>query len=104
MNNAVFGKTMKNLRNRIHIRLISDGKEFSKWTSRPSYMSHKIFDNDLLATHKTKVTWKLIKPAYTERCTLDLSKLLIYKFYYGFIKNKHGKKSRLLFTDTDMWN
>ena len=44
MNNAVYIKTMENLRNRIDVRLVSNKKNYSKWTSKSRYMSHKIFD------------------------------------------------------------
>ena len=56
MNNAVCGKTMENLRNRIDVRRASYKKNYSKWTSKPSYVSQKIFDNDLVAIRKSKVT------------------------------------------------
>ena len=55
MNNAVYGKTMENLINRIDIRLVSNKKDYLKWTSKPSYLSHKIFYNDLVVIHKTKL-------------------------------------------------
>ena len=32
---------------------------------------------------------------------IELSKLLMYKFHYNYIKHKYGNNSRLLFTDTD---
>ena len=64
MNNAVYEKTMKNLRNRIDIKLSSNKKDYLKWTSRPNYMSHKIFDNDLTGTRKSKTTFTPNKPAY----------------------------------------
>ena len=48
MNNAVYEKTMENLRNRIDVKLVSNKKDYLKWTSKPSCMSHKIFDNDLV--------------------------------------------------------
>ena len=44
MNNAVYGKTMENLKNRIDIKLVSNRKDYLKWISKPSYMSYKIFD------------------------------------------------------------
>ena len=44
MNNAAYGKTMKNLRNRIDVKLVSNKKDYLKWTSKPNYMSQKIFD------------------------------------------------------------
>ena len=47
---------MKNLRNRIDVRLVSNKKDYLKWESKPSYMLHIIFDNDLVAIRKNKVT------------------------------------------------
>ena len=55
---------MENLRNRIHVRLISSKKDYLKWTLKVSYVSPKIFDNDLVVIRKYKVTLKLNKPAY----------------------------------------
>ena len=46
-NNAVYGKTMENLRNWIDIKLVSNKKDYLKWTFKPSSMSRKIFDDDL---------------------------------------------------------
>ena len=91
MNNAVYGKTMKKLRNRIDVLLVSNKKYYLKWTSKPSYMSH----NGLIVIHKNKVALKLNKPAYIGMCILELSKVLIYKFHYDYIKNKYGNNSRL---------
>ena len=62
-------------------------------------MSHKIFDNNVVAIRKSKITLTLSKPAYTGMCILDLSKALMYELHYDYIKNKYGNNSRLLFTD-----
>ena len=86
MNDAVYGKTMKNLENRMNIRLVNNKKDYLKWTSKPSYISQKIFDNDLAAIYKTKVILTVKNPAYTGMCILDLSKVLMYKLHYGYIK------------------
>ena len=51
-------------------------------------MSHKIFDNDLVAIRKNKVTLMLNKPAYIGVYILDLSKVVMYKFHYDYIKIK----------------
>ena len=80
---------MENLRNRIDVRLVSNKKDYTKWTSKPSYMSRKTFDNDLVAIYKNKVTLMLNNPAYTEMFTLELSKVLMYEFFYDYIKNKY---------------
>ena len=52
MNNAVYGKTMENLVNRIDVRLFNNKMDYLKWTSKPSYMPQKIFDHDLVATNQ----------------------------------------------------
>ena len=77
MSNAVYGKTMENLRNRIDVKLVSDKKDYLKWASKRSYMSHKKFDNDLVAIRKIKVALTLNRPAYTGMCILELSKVLM---------------------------
>ena len=101
MNNSVFGKTMENLRKRVDVKLVTDEKKLLKWVSRPTYVSSKIFNEDLVAVHKIKETLTLNRPAYVGMCILDLSKTLMYDFHYNYIKDKYGDKAKLLFTDTD---
>ena len=81
---------MEHLRNRIDIELISNEKDYLRWTSKPSYMSHKIFDNDLVVILKNKVTLTLNKLAYIGMCILELRKVLMYEFHYKYIINKYG--------------
>ena len=92
---------MEILRNRIDVKIVSNKKDYLKSTSKPSYMSHKIFENNLVAIHKNKLILKLNKPAHIGMCILELSKVLMYEFNNGYIKNKHDNKSKLLFTVTD---
>ena len=101
MNNSVFGKTMENLRKRVDIRLVTNEKQLFRWISRPSFVSAKLFNEDLVAVHKIKETLTLNRPAYVGMCILDLSKTLMYDFHYNYIKDKYGDKAKLLFTDTD---
>ena len=101
MNNSVFGKTMENIRKRVDVRLVTDEKKLLKLTSKPTYVSSKIFNENLVAVHKIKETLTLNRPAYVGMCILDLSKTLMYDFHYNYIKNKYGEKAKLLFTDTD---
>ena len=51
-------------------------------------MSHKIFDNNLVAIRKIKLALKLYEPAYIGMCELELSKVLMYEFHYYYIKTK----------------
>jgi hypothetical protein len=62
MNNAVFGKTMENVRNHSDIQLINDGDKFTKLASKPKYKSCVIFDENLVAVECHKTTIKLNKP------------------------------------------
>ena len=101
MNNSVFGKTMENIRKRVDVRLITDEKKLLKMASKPTYVSSKIFNENLVAVHKIKETLTLNRPAYVGMCILDLSKVLMYDFHYNYIKEKYGRKAKLLFTDTD---
>ena len=64
-------------------------------------MLHKTFDNNLVTICKSKLALKLNKPAYIGICILELRKVVMYKCYYDYIKNKYDNKSKLLFTDTD---
>ena len=92
---------MENLRNRIDVKLVNSEKDYLKCTLNPSYMSHKILDKSLVAIRKSKVALKLNKPAYIGMCSLELSKVLMYKYHFDYITNKYDNKSKLLFTGTD---
>ena len=101
MNNSVFGKTMENIRKREDIKLVTNEKQLSKLTSKPTFINSKIFNENLVAVHKIKESLTLNRPAYVGMCILDLSKTVMYDFHYNFVKNKYGNKAKLLFTDTD---
>ena len=73
---------MENLRNRVDVRLVNNEKDYLKRIPKPSYMSHKIFDNYLVAIRLTKVELKLNKHAYIGICIFELSKVLMYEFHY----------------------
>ena len=101
MNNAVFGKTMENIRNRVDIKLITNEKEAKKLISKPNFEHRTIITENLIAVHmkKTKVYYN--KPIYLGMCILDLSKTLMYDFHYNYIKKKYNQATSLLFRDTD---
>ena len=101
MNNSVFGKTMENLRKRVSVKLITDEKKLIKYSSKPTFISSKIFNEKLVAVHNKKPSLLLNRPAYVGMCILDLSKTLMYDFHYNYIVEKYKSKAKLLFTDTD---
>ena len=99
MINSVFGKTMENLRKKICLELINNAKDYVRCVSRPSFVSQEIFSKNVVAVLRIKPVLTLNKPIYVGFSILQLSKSLMYEFYYKYIKNKFYAK--LLFTDTD---
>ena len=99
MISSAYGKTMENLRKRINVRLVNNEKDFLKYTSRPTHITHKIFDKNYAAIHEIKPVLILNKPIYVGFTVLDLSKWKMYDFHYNFIKKNFN--AELLFTDTD---
>ena len=81
MINSVYGKTMENLRKRINVRFVNNEKDFLKYTSRPTYVTHKLFDKDCAAIHEIKPVLMLNKPIYVGFTVLDLSKWMMYDFH-----------------------
>ena len=96
--NSVYGKTMENLRKRINVRLVNNAGNFLKYTSRPTYITHKIFAEDYATIHEIEPILMLNKPIYVGFTVLDLSKWLMYDFHYNFVKKNSDAK--LLITDT----
>ena len=100
MKNAVYSETIENFRNRVNVSLVSNEKDYLKWTSKPNFVAQRLSDNELVAIHKIKTTLTFSKPTYVE-CVLELRKARVYEFHYDYIKNKYRSKLRLLFPDTD---
>ena len=86
MNNIDYGKTMENLRKRINVRLINNAKDYMKYTSKPSFVSQRIFSKNLVAMHEVKPVLTLDKPTYAGFSILDLRRFLMYEFHYKYIK------------------
>ena len=64
MINSVYGKTMENLRKRIKVRIVTNEKDFLKYTSKPTYITHKIFGKNNAVIHEIKPVLTLNKPIY----------------------------------------
>jgi len=92
---------MENVRNRQNIRLIADPAKLLKAVSKPSYQESKIINADLVMARAGRHKVTLNKPIAVGFAILELSKLIMYKFYYEYLKPKYGDRCRLLFTDTD---
>ncbi|PFX20964.1 hypothetical protein AWC38_SpisGene14564 [Stylophora pistillata] len=102
MNNAVFGKTMENIRKRVDVRLVNSEEKARKLANKVNFKHCTIFSEDLCAMHMGKTQIYFNKPLYLGMSILDISKTLMYDFQYNYIKPKYpNDKSKLLFTDTD---
>ena len=82
--NSIYGKTMENLRKRIIVRLINNSKDYVRCVTK--FSSQKIFSKNFVAIHQIKSVLTLDKPIYVGFSILELSKLLMYKFHYEYIK------------------
>ena len=101
MINSVFGKTMENLRKHRDIKLMATDEKRSKLVSEPNYHTTKRFSENLLAIEMKKTKVKMNKPVYLGMSILDISKTLMYKFWYDYIKPKYEDRAKLCYTDTD---
>ena len=89
MINSVFGKTMENLRKHRDIKLVTTDEKRSKLISEPNYHTTKRFSENLLEIEMKKTKIKMNKSVYLGMSILDVSKTLMYKFWYHYIKPKY---------------
>ena len=82
---SVYDKTMENLRKGTNVRLVNNETDFLKYTSRPTYITHKIYTKNYAAIYEIKPVLTLNKPIYIGFTVIELSKWLIYDFHYNFI-------------------
>ena len=101
MNNSVFGKTMENVRNHRDIKLVTTDKRWNQLVSDPNYHTSKHFSENLFAIEMEKTKVKMNKPVYLGMSILDISKTIIYEFWYDYIKQKYQDNAKLCYKDTD---
>ena len=106
MNNAVYGKTMENVRKYQDVKIMAlnndkDEKKFRKKIRKPSFKYARQFSENLIGAHMGKASVVLNKPIIVGASVLGLSKLLMYQFWYGYLKEKYGDKVKLGYMDTD---
>ena len=101
MNNAVFVKTMENVRKHRDIKLVKTDKKRNKLVSEPNFHTMKLIDNNLAIIEMRKVKVKMNKPIYLGLSILDISNITMYEFWYDYVKIKYQDKARLCYMDTD---
>ena len=100
MNNAVFGKTMENVRKHRDIKLVKTDHKKNKLVSEPNYHTMKLISENLSIIEMKKVKVKMKKPIYLGLSILEISKIM-YDFWYDYIKKKYGDMVKLCYMDTD---
>ena len=101
MNNALFGKTMENVRKHKDIKLVTTDKRRNRLVSEPNYHKTKWFSENLLAIEMKKTKVKMNKPIYLGLSILEISKILMYKFWYDYMQPKYDDNVKLCYMDTD---
>ena len=101
MNNAVFRKTMENVRKHRDIKLVKSDKKRNKLVPEPNFHTMKLIVNNLEIIEMKKVKVKMNKPIYLGLSILDISKITMYEFWYDYVKIKYQDKARLCYMDTN---
>src|SRR2546423_12655859 len=94
MNNSVYGKTMENVRKYQDVKLMKmnnkwDEKAFLKKVSKPSFKYGRQLGDTLVGAHMGKASVTLNKPIIVGASVLGLSKLHMYRFWYGYVKERY---------------
>ena len=100
MINFVYGKTMENMRKRMKIRIVNNQRDCIKYSSRPTFINSIIYGINLIAINEKKFKIKFNKPIYVGFSVLEEIKLIMYKYWYGFLK-KVCPDVELIYMDTD---
>ena len=101
MNNSVFGKTMENIRKHRDIKLVATDKKRSKLVSEPHFHAMNLISEDLSIIEMKKTKIKMSKPTYLGLSILEISKILMYEFWYDYMKPKYNDDVKLCYMDTD---
>ena len=101
MNNAVFGKTMENIRKHRDIKLVNNKEAYLRAVMKPNFKSGTLFGPNLIGCEMGKIKVVMNKPVYLGQAMLDLSKIMMYKFHYDYMKCKYAEdKLTLFYMDT----
>ncbi|XP_030757911.1 uncharacterized protein LOC115883664 [Sitophilus oryzae] len=105
-NNSIYGKTMENVDRRVDVRLVTEWEKNKRTDgaenllAKPYFKDLTIFSENL-AIQMKKILVTYNKPIYVGFCILDISKTVMYDFFYNFLKPLYKDNVSLLYTDTD---
>ena len=99
--NTDLRKQAKNDFEKDFFNLVTTDKRRNQLVSEPNYHTTKWFSENLLAIETKNTKVKMNKPVYLDFSILDISKTLMYEFWYDYIKPKYGDNVKLCHMDTD---
>jgi hypothetical protein len=100
MNNGPYGKSMENKRHRILLEIVTEIKRLMRLISQPDFKDRTIYNESVVAVHRRQSEIYMDKPIYVGQAILDISKTIMYDFYYGHLKPTYGDRMELLYMDT----
>jgi hypothetical protein len=100
-NNSIFGKCCQSARKQRDIELINDNERAKKMLSDHRVTNFTRYDDNLVTVERKKTCVTLDRPVYLAAAILELSKLVIFKFFYQVLLPKFGSKITILYSDTD---
>ena len=100
MINAIFGKPTENVRKHRYIKLVTTDKRRNQLVSEPNYHAIKWFSENLVTIEMRKTKVKINKPIYLGMAILNISKIVMYGFWYDYMKPKYSDNVKLCYTDT----
>ena len=103
MNNAVYGKTLENMRNRTKMMLVNDGEKLLKYVRNPEFYSCSVLKDELaIVTNRVKIV--KLTPLFLGAAVLDKSKHHMFQFRYDHTTKVYGEDMRIRYTDTDSFH
>ena len=100
MDNAVLGKTTENIRKHRDIKLVTTGRKINKLVSETNHHTMNYISEDLFIIEMKKTKVKMNKPMHSGLSVLDISKILMYEFWYDYMKPKYKNRVKC-YMDTD---
>ena len=101
MNNVVFGKMTGNVRKHRDIKLVKTDHKRNKLVSEPNYDTMRLISENLSIIEMRKVKLKMNKPIYLGLSILEISNIIMYEFWYDYVKKKYEDMVKLCYMDTD---
>ena len=95
-------KTKENMRKYRAIKFVTRERRKNYLVSETNYHTTKFFKENLLAIVIRKIEILISKLVYLGLSILELSKILMFEFWYDYVKPKHGQKAKLCYIDTDV--